>query len=101
LFGVNDREDRVPGARKLPSSDLERRDSAIAGCAYHCLVQVALCEGECRTRTFQFGLDRFGARDPLASLCSLQPRLLERNLRGALGGAGLINLLGGDKTAPE
>ena len=91
----------LPALAELADGDLERRDSAVAGRAHHCLVQIALREGERRARAFQLGLDRLGARDPLARLGGLQPRLLQRHLRGALGGARLIDLLGGHETALE
>src|SRR5262245_26210325 len=46
LLGVDDGEDRVPRARKLAGGNLECRDSAVAGCAYHRLLQVALRQRE-------------------------------------------------------
>src|SRR5262249_14285639 len=52
-------------------------------------------------RAFQLCLGRLGINDGLARLVRLQPRLLQRDLRGALRRARLVDLLRGDKATPE
>src|SRR5262249_55896288 len=101
LLGVDDGEERVAGGRKFSSSDFERSDPTVAGCAHGCLVQVAFREGERRPQTFQLCLGGLDARDGLARLSSLQLRLLVGNLRCVLIGAGLVDLLGRYETAWE
>src|SRR6516165_5019807 len=58
-------------------------------------------EGERHAGTFQLRLGGLGVGDGLARLVRLQPRLLQRDLCGALRRARLVDLLCGDKTGPE
>ena len=101
VLGVDDREQRVAGGGELPSGDVERGDPAIAGCTHDRLVEVALCERERRARAFQLRLGGLGVGDGLARLVRLQLRLLQRDLRGALRRARLVDLLRGDKPGPS
>src|SRR5208282_310329 len=91
----------MAGRGELPGSDVERGDPAIAWRAHYCLVQVALGQGERRTRAFQLRLGVLRVDDGVARLVRLQLGLLQRDLRGALRGARLVDLLGGDEAAPE
>src|SRR5215472_5088879 len=86
VLGVDDREQRVASRGELTGSDVKRGDPAIARRADDRFVEVAFCEGERRTRTFQFRLDGLGVDDRLARLVRLKPRLLQRDLCGALRG---------------
>src|SRR5262245_6051948 len=99
LLGVDDGEEWVASGRKFSSSDFERSDPTIAGCAHGCLVQVALREAKRRPQTFQLCLGGLDAGDGLVRLSGLQLRLLVCNLRCVLGRTRLVDLLGGYETA--
>ena len=101
VLGVDDREQRVAGGGELPGGDVERGDPAIAGCAHDRLIEVALRERERRARAFQLRLGGLGVGNGLARLVRLQLRLLQRDLRGALRRARLVDLLRGDEALPE
>ncbi len=101
MLGVDDREQRDADGRELPGGNVERGDPAIAGRPHDRLVQVALGESERGARAFQLRLGGLGVGDGLARLVRLQLRLLQRDLRGALRGARLVDLLCGDEAVPE
>ena len=101
VLGVDDREQRVAGGGELPSCDVERGDPAIAGRTHDRLVEVALRQCERRARALQLRLGGLGVGNGLARLVGLQLRLLQRDLRGALRRARLVDLLRGDEALPE
>jgi len=91
MLGVDDGEEGMAGICELPGGDLERSDPAVGWRTHGRFVEVALGKRQCRSRPVQLRLSGLRAGDGLARLYGKLPRSFERNSRGFLGGARLIN----------